>query len=73
MVWYAASRHEEYPFYLTVCSTCHETVKYSIERIAEWFPGIEVSLALKWYYKCRNEDFIVLPAKSHDASSDTLV
>ncbi len=69
---FTASRPEEYPTYLTVCSTCHKTVKYSIERIAEWFPGIEVSLALKCY-KCRNEDFIVLPAKSHDPSSDTLV
>ncbi len=69
---FAASRPEEYSSYLTVCSTCHKTVKYSIDRIAEWFPGIKVGLALKCN-KCPNEDFIVLPANSHDPSSDTLV
>ncbi len=71
-VEFTASRPEEYPSYLTVCSTCHKTVKYSIKRIAEWFPGIEVSLALKCY-KCPKGDFIVLPAKSRDASSDTIM
>ncbi len=66
------SRPEAYPNSFNVCHTSHSIIKDSITRIAEWFPGIEVSLALKCK-KCHNDDdFIVLPTRSHDPSNDTL-
>ncbi len=69
----SSSRPEEYPDYLSVCQTAHNNIKESIIKVAEWFPGIDVSVALKCHSdKCQKDDFILLK-KVSDLSSNTLV